>query len=56
MFVVGAELQVVHTAKPGLFATSFSLVIRYIIMPAVSLAFVYFTAGRGIYPDDPLVW
>lgn len=56
MFVVGAELELVHTAKPGVIATSFSLLIRFIVMPAVGLAFVYFTARRGIYPDDPLLW
>lgn len=32
------------------------MVIRFLIMPTLSLLFVWLTAGRGWYIDDRLVW
>ncbi|TFK46069.1 hypothetical protein OE88DRAFT_1668210 [Heliocybe sulcata] len=56
MYVLGAQLAIVKSANPGAKPTLFVLFIRYIMMPAASLAFVLFTAGRGWYTNDPLVW
>ncbi|EPQ54205.1 hypothetical protein GLOTRDRAFT_44443 [Gloeophyllum trabeum ATCC 11539] len=56
MFVLGAQLATVKSANPGVKSTLWVLLIRYGFMPAVSLAFVYFTAGRSWYTNDPLVW
>ncbi|EMD37609.1 hypothetical protein CERSUDRAFT_114257 [Gelatoporia subvermispora B] len=55
-FTVGAELANVPSMHPGTVPICFVLLIRFIIMPALSLLFVWLTAGRGIYVDDPLVW
>jgi len=55
-FIVGAELALVPHAKPNKVATTYILLIRFIVMPAISLLFVWASAGRGIYVDDPLVW
>ncbi|KAI0630152.1 auxin efflux carrier [Trametes polyzona] len=55
-FTVGAELAIVPSTHPGVLATSWVLFVRFLIMPAVSLLFVFATAGRGIYVDDRLVW
>ncbi|RDX55205.1 hypothetical protein OH76DRAFT_1340057 [Lentinus brumalis] len=55
-FTVGAELAIVKSSNPGVLSTSWILFVRFIIMPAVSLLFVWATAGRGLYVDDQLVW
>ncbi|KAI8972186.1 auxin efflux carrier [Trametes punicea] len=55
-FSVGAELAIVPSAHPGVLAMSWVLFVRFIIMPAIALLFVFATAGRGIYVDDRLVW
>ncbi len=55
-FTVGAELAIVKSSNPGVLSTSWILFVRFIIMPAVSLLFVWATAGRGLYVDDKLVW
>ncbi|OSD06687.1 hypothetical protein PYCCODRAFT_1449540 [Trametes coccinea BRFM310] len=55
-FVVGAELAIVPSANPGTLAMSWVLLVRFIIMPAIALLFVFVTAGRGLYVDDRLVW
>jgi predicted permease len=56
MFILGAQLAVVPSARPGTKSITYVLWIRYIIMPAVSLGFVSATAGKGWYHDDPLMW
>jgi predicted Na+-dependent transporter len=56
MFTVGAQLQTVPSATPHARPTAFVLGVRYLIMPAVAVGFVWATAGRGWYSDDPLVW
>jgi len=56
MFVLGAQLATVQSAGPGVGSTLFVLSVRYVLMPAVSLSFVLFTAGRGWYTSEPLVW
>lgn len=56
MFIVGSELALVPNANPGIAETIYSLLTRFIIMPGVSLLFVFLTAGRGWYTDDKLVW
>ncbi|RPD78075.1 hypothetical protein L226DRAFT_550966 [Lentinus tigrinus ALCF2SS1-7] len=55
-FTVGAELAIVRSSHPGVLATSWVLFVRFIIMPAIALLFVWGTAGRGLYVDDKLVW
>lgn len=56
MFVVGSQLQHVPHANPGVKPTAYVLFVRFLIMPAIAIGFVWATAGRGIYTDDPLVW
>jgi len=56
MFILGAQLAVVPSAHPGAKSVTYILFIRYIIMPAISLGFVLYTAGKGWYHDDPLMW
>jgi auxin efflux carrier family protein len=56
MFIVGAELALVPNSNPGVVPTAYSLFVRFIVMPGVSLLFVYLTAGRGWYTNDKLVW
>lgn len=56
MFTVGGQLAIVPTAHPGIKPTLFTLLVRYFVMPAVSVGFVWATANRGIYTDDPLTW
>lgn len=56
MFTVGAQLALVPTAHPGVKPTSFVLLVRFVIMPLISIGFVWATANRGLYADDPLVW
>ncbi|KZT29815.1 hypothetical protein NEOLEDRAFT_1127679 [Neolentinus lepideus HHB14362 ss-1] len=56
MFVLGAQLATVQSAGPGVGSTLFVLSVRYVLMPVVSLSFVLFTAGRGWYTSEPLVW
>jgi predicted permease len=56
MFTVGAQLATVKTANPKVKPTAFVLFIRYVVMPAIAIFFVWMTAGRGFYADDPLVW
>lgn len=56
MFVVGAQLALVKNANPGVVPTTVCMLVRFIIMPGVSLLFVFLTAGRGWYTDDKLVW
>ncbi|KAI0779556.1 auxin efflux carrier [Fomes fomentarius] len=55
-FIVGAELAIVKSSHPGILATSWVLLVRFVVMPAVALLFVWTTAGRGLYVDDKLVW
>lgn len=55
-FIVGAELALAHTAAPGVLQNIWVLLVRFLVMPALSVLFVWFTAGRGWYVDDPLVW
>ncbi|KAI0355678.1 hypothetical protein OH77DRAFT_1424621 [Trametes cingulata] len=55
-FMVGAELAIVPSTHPGVLATSWVLIVRFLVMPAVALLFVFATAGRGLYADDRLVW
>ncbi|KDQ57276.1 hypothetical protein JAAARDRAFT_35913 [Jaapia argillacea MUCL 33604] len=56
MFILGADLALVPSTKPKIRGTISVLSIRYLLMPLISMAFVYFTAGKGWYTDDPLVW
>lgn len=56
MFIVGGELATVPNTKPGFIPTTYAIFVRFLIMPALSLAFVWVTAGRGWYSDDKLVW
>lgn len=56
MFVVGAQLQLVPRAHPGVKPTAYVLLIRYAVMPLIAIGFVWATAERGFYTDDPLVW
>ena len=56
MFTVGAQLALVRNAHPGYVPTACALSVRFLIMPALSLLFVWATAGRGWYVDDKLVW
>ena len=56
MFTAGAQLNIVKSANPRVAPTGFVLLTRFALMPAVALAFVWFTAGRGWYTADPLVW
>jgi predicted permease len=56
MFTVGAQLYIAPHAKPGIKPASFALLIRFLIMPAISICMVWATANRGIYPNDPLIW
>ncbi|KAH9859036.1 auxin efflux carrier [Lenzites betulinus] len=55
-FIVGAELALVKSSHPGVLATSWVLLVRFIVMPAAGILFVLATAGRGLYVDDRLVW
>ena len=56
MFIVGAELALVPNANPGFIPTTYAMLVRFIVMPGLSLLFVFLTAGRGWYTDDRLVW
>lgn len=56
MFIVGTELATIPNASPGILPTSWAMLTRFIVMPAVSLLFVWMTAGRGWYVNDELVW
>ena len=56
MFIVGAQLALVPNANPGGIPTTYALLTRFILMPGISLLFVFLTAGRGWYTDDKLVW
>ena len=55
-FIVGAELAIVRSSHPDARAISWVLFVRFIVMPAIALLFVWGTAGRGWYIDDRLVW
>ncbi|KZT72205.1 hypothetical protein DAEQUDRAFT_736344 [Daedalea quercina L-15889] len=55
-FSVGAELALVPTARVGILQTVWVLSVRFLVMPALSVLFVWLTAGRGWYVNDPLVW
>ncbi|KZT10648.1 uncharacterized protein LAESUDRAFT_342656 [Laetiporus sulphureus 93-53] len=55
-FAVGAELGLVPSSHPGYRATIWVLMIRFLVMPAIGMLFVWTTAGRGWYVSDPLVW
>ncbi|KAI8994085.1 auxin efflux carrier [Trametes punicea] len=55
-FAVGAELAVLPSTNPGLLATSWVLLVRFVVMTAISVLFVWATAGRGFYVDDRMVW
>ncbi|THH02097.1 hypothetical protein EW026_g747 [Hermanssonia centrifuga] len=56
MFTVGAELALVPHAKPGWIPTIYAMFIRFVMMPTLSLLFVWTTAGRDWYVNDELVW
>lgn len=56
MFTVGAQLALVKNANPGYVPTTCALVVRFLIMPGLSLLFVWLTAGHGFYVSDKLVW
>ncbi|KAJ3557263.1 hypothetical protein NM688_g1565 [Phlebia brevispora] len=56
MFTVGAELALVPNCHPGYIPMGCALLVRFLIMPGLSLLFVWLTAGRGLYVDDKLVW
>ena len=53
---VGAELALVESSRPGKRALAWVLLVRFVVMPALGLLFVWATAGRGWYVDDKLVW
>ncbi|KAH9839382.1 uncharacterized protein C8Q71DRAFT_749203 [Rhodofomes roseus] len=55
-FTVGAELALVPSSSPGVLQTVWVLSIRFLVMPALSVLFVFLTAGKGWYVDDRLVW
>ncbi|PCH43453.1 hypothetical protein WOLCODRAFT_90292 [Wolfiporia cocos MD-104 SS10] len=55
-FSVGAELALVPSTSPGYLATIWVLSVRFLAMPALSILFVWLSAGRGWYVADPLVW
>ncbi|KAI0351044.1 hypothetical protein OH77DRAFT_1524410 [Trametes cingulata] len=55
-FTVGAELAVLPSTKPGFLPTSWILTVRFVVMTAISVLFVWATAGRGLYVDDRMVW
>ncbi|KAH9935621.1 membrane transport protein-domain-containing protein [Fomitopsis serialis] len=55
-FIVGAELALVHSTKPRVLQTIWVLFVRFLAMPALGVLFVYLTAGKGWYVNDPLVW
>jgi len=55
MFTLGATLALTPSsvsAKP----TIWVLLVRYVLMPAISMGMVWGTAGRGIYDSDALMW
>lgn len=54
--IVGAELALVPYARAGFMSPTFALSVRFLIMPALGLWFVWVTAGKGWYIDDKLVW
>lgn len=56
MFTVGAELALAPNAHPGIIPTTYAMLVRFLVMPGLSLLFVFLTAGRGWYTDDRLVW
>ena len=56
MFTVGAQLALLPNTHPGTIPTGFAMLVRFLIMPIISLLFVWLTAGRGWYVDDKLVW
>jgi predicted permease len=56
MFTVGAQLRTVPRATPHAAPTAFVLAVRYALMPALAVGFVWATAARGWYAADPLVW
>ncbi|OBZ68028.1 putative transporter C5D6.04 [Grifola frondosa] len=55
-FTVGAELALVPSTHPGTLAMSYVLAVRFLLMPVLSLLFVWVSAGRGLYVDDRLAW
>ncbi|KZV81213.1 hypothetical protein EXIGLDRAFT_731583 [Exidia glandulosa HHB12029] len=57
MFAVGAELAVTSSSdRPNARSILIPLSVRFAIMPLLALGFVWATARRGVYGDDPLVW
>ena len=56
MFIVGAQLAFVKSARPGVIPTTYCMLVRFLVMPGLSLLFVFLTAGRGWYTNDRLVW
>lgn len=56
MFVVGAQLALVKSAHAGFIPTTYCMLVRFLVMPGLSLLFVFLTAGRGWYTNDRLVW
>ncbi|KZP30671.1 hypothetical protein FIBSPDRAFT_1037951 [Athelia psychrophila] len=55
MFTLGATLALTPSslkAKP----TVWVLLVRYVLMPAISMGAVWSTAGRGWYDSDGLMW
>ncbi|KAI0682414.1 membrane transport protein-domain-containing protein [Cytidiella melzeri] len=56
MFIVGTQIAILPGVKPQFGPTAYSMLVRFLLMPGVSLLFVWATAGRGWYVDDKLVW
>ncbi|KAI0341980.1 hypothetical protein BDW22DRAFT_1358095 [Trametopsis cervina] len=56
MFTVGAQLALVPEVRPEYAGTTYAMLVRFLVMPGLSLLFVWGTAGRGWYVDDKLVW
>ena len=56
MFTVGAQLALVQNTNPGFIPTTCAMIVRFLIMPSLSLFLVWLTAGRGYYVSDRLVW
>ena len=55
-FTVGTELALLRSSRPTKRAVAWVLFMRFVLMPALGLLFVWGTAGRGWYVDDKLVW
>ncbi|KAH7101166.1 auxin efflux carrier [Auriculariales sp. MPI-PUGE-AT-0066] len=58
VFVVGAELAVLpwSEARPGARTTTFALLMRFAVMPALTLLFVWLAVKHGLVGYEPLIW